>query len=927
MDSPDGEAPTILDKALCEVLELVPDAILITDEHGRIVWLNRLAERLSGYRGDELRGRPLEVLVPKDRRKQHEGLRRAYSRKPKPREMGTDVPLQLLHRDGTTIPVDISLTPWLSPQGKLFFSAVRDVTSHQRREDALRASEERFALAVRGSTDGIWDWNVLTDEVYYSPRFKELLGCEDHEMDNVFASFESRLAPEDVERVRVALRDHFERQIPYDIEYRLRTKSEGYRWFWARGQAIWDDNDRPLRMAGSISDITEQKRSQQRFELAVRASPVALLIVDHSGKIRLVNSELERCFDYRADELLGHPVEILVPERFRAAYRAVRESYSRHPSSRTLGPSRELYARRRDGSEFPVEIGLSPLETEEGPLVLCGIADVTHQRQAMVAMQTAKEAAEAANRAKSDFLANMSHEIRTPMNAIIGMTELVLDTDLSQPQREYLTMVMEAGDLLLSIINEILDFSKIEAGRVELEHAELHLRDLLGDTMRALAPRAHRKNLELAFEVQPGVPDRLLGDANRLRQILLNLVGNAIKFTDTGEVVVRVDVAAREPGSLLLRCEIADTGVGIAADKQSLIFEAFSQSDTSITRQHGGTGLGLTICARLVELMGGEIGVQSELGRGSTFSFTARFDLTSPHEEVAPPMDWDALQKLSVLVVDDNATNRKILQETLRHWQVASMAVASAKDALALLQERQAAEKPFRLVLTDVNMPDVDGFRLCEQIRSIPELANLILVVLTSGDRAGDISRCQQLGVAAHLLKPVKPSDLLSVLLRVLGDAAAVEDRAAGRSRSITPSFSRPLRVLVAEDTLMNQTLAECLLTKWGHSVDIVGDGLDALKAWECQTYDLILMDIQMPGMSGLEATAMIRQREAATGHHIPIVALTARALEDDRDRCLAAGMDHFVSKPIRHRDLLQAIQACCPDATVDDPGLDRAHE
>ena len=572
--------------------------------------------------------------------------------------------------------MDISLQPWASPHGQLIFAAVRDVTLHKQREDALRASEERFALAVRGSTDGIWDWNVLTNEVYYSPRFKELLGCEDHEMENVFASFESRLPPEDLERVRVALQDHFERHIPYDIEYRLRTKSGDYRWFRARGQAIWNDAGRPSRMAGSISDITEQKRSQQRFELAVRASPVALLIVDRTGTIRLVNAQLERCFDYRAEELLGQSVEMLVPERYRAAHRAFREAFFRHPENRRWDRGENCYARRRDGSEFPVEIGLSPLETDEELLVLCGIADVTDRKQALAAMQTAKEAAEAANRAKSDFLANMSHEIRTPMNAVIGMTELVLDTELTPPQREYLTMVTEAGDLLLSIINEILDFSKIEAGHVELECTEFDLRDLLGDTMRALAPRAHRKNLELAYEVEPGVPDRLVGDANRLRQVLLNLVGNAIKFTDAGEVVVRIDCTSPTPDSVLLRCDVADTGIGIAAEKQTLIFEAFAQSDTSTTRHYGGTGLGLTICTRLVELMGGAIWVQSELGRGSTFSFTVRFGLVPPQKEASSTMDLEALRDLPVLVVDDNATNRKILQEMLCHWKMAPTSVA-----------------------------------------------------------------------------------------------------------------------------------------------------------------------------------------------------------------------------------------------------------
>ncbi len=672
-------------------------------------------------------------------------------------------------------------------------------------------------------------------------------------------------------------------------------------------------------MAGSISDITEQKRSQQRFELAVRASPVALLIIDQAGTIRLVNAQLERCFGYRAEELLGRSVELLMPERHHAVHRAVREGFFRNPKSRTMGLGRELYARRRDGSEFPIEIGLSPLETDEELLVVCGIADVTDRKRALAAMQTAKEAAEAANRAKSDFLANMSHEIRTPLNAVIGMTELVLDTELNPSQREYLTMVTEAGDLLLSIINEILDFSKIEAGRVELESTDFFLRDLLGDTMRSFGPRAHRKDLELAYDVAPDVPDRLVGDPNRLRQVLLNLVGNAVKFTEAGEVVVRIGCTSPTSESVLLRCEVADTGIGIAAEKQSLIFEAFVQSDTSTTRQYGGTGLGLTICTKLIELMGGGIWVESEVGRGSTFSFTARFGLSPLQAEPSPALDLESLRQLPVLVVDDNATNRKILQEMLCHWEMAPTSVSCAADALALLHARQAAGTPFRLVLTDVHMPETDGFMLCEQIRAQPELANLTLVVLTSGDRTGDLSLCQQLGVAAHLLKPVKPSELRNVLLRVLGRAVAQEGKCADRARPTVPSVTKSLRVLLAEDSLMNQKLAVGLLTKWGHTVHVVANGRAAVEAWQRETFDLILMDVQMPEMNGLEATALIRQREAQTGSHIPIIALTAHALQGDRDQCLASGMDSYVPKPLRHLDLLEAIRACCPDVNTDE--------
>jgi PAS domain S-box-containing protein len=828
--------------------------------------------------------------------------------------MGSGVPLELLRHDGTEIPVDISLQPWASPHGQLILAAVRDMSLHKRREDALRASEERFALAVRGSTDGIWDWNVLTDEVYYSPRFKELLGYEDHEIENVFASFESRLPPEDVERVRVALEDHFKRHQPYDIEYRLRTKCGDYRWFRARGQAVWDDTGQPLRMAGSISDITERKRSQQRFELAVRASPVALLIIDRAGTIRLVNAQLEACFGYAAEELLGQPVELLVPERYQAVHQAFRRAFSESPQNRTMGTGQELFGRRRNGAEFPVEIGLSVLETEEELLILCGIADVTDRKQALAAMQAAKDAAEAANQAKSDFLANMSHEIRTPLNAVIGMTELVLDTELTPPQREYLTMVTEAGDLLLSIINEILDFSKIEAGRVELERAEFDLRDLLADTMRALGPRAHRRNLELAYDVDPDVPDRLVGDANRFRQVLLNLIGNAIKFTASGEVVVRIDCTSPTSNSLLLRCDVADTGIGIEAKKQKLIFEAFTQSDTSTTRNYGGTGLGLTICSQLIEMMGGAIWVKSELGSGSTFSFTARFGFVPLQEKASPTLNLEALRSLPVLIVDDNATNRKILEGMLHHWNTDPTSVSSASEALTVLRERHAAGNPFRLVLTDVNMPVVDGFMLCEQIRGISELADLTIVVLTSGDRVGDHSLCNQFGVAAHLLKPVKPSELLRVVLRVLGEAVDRQVTGTGMLEPAAKSLTKSLRVLLAEDSVVNQKLAEGLLNKWGHTVHTVATGLAAVEAWNSETFDLILMDVQMPTMNGLEATAAIRQREAQTGGHIPIIALTAHALEGDRDQCLSAGMDDYVPKPLRHQDLQRAILNCCFD-------------
>jgi PAS domain S-box-containing protein len=655
----------------------------------------------------------------------------------------------------------------------------------------LRATQERFALAVRGSSDGLWDWNVLSDEVYYSLRFKELLGHTDDDMENTFAAFECRLHPDDRQATLDAIRAHLQQRAPYDVQYRLRTKGGNYGWFRARGQAIWDERGRATRMAGAISDVTDRVRTLQ-------------------------------------------------------------------------------------------------------------------------ALQAAKEGAEAANRAKTDFLANMSHEIRTPLNAVIGMTELVLDTELTDLQREYLTMVMESGEVLLATINEILDLAKIEAGKVQLEHVEFSLRDLLGDLMKSLAVRAHRKGLELAYDVEANVPDSLVGDVNRLRQIVLNLITNAIKFTEHGEVVVRVSCVFHDPNRVTLHTEVTDTGIGIPAAKQVTIFDAFTQADSSTTRRYGGTGLGLTICTRLVALMEGQIRVESEVGQGSTFSFTVNLGIADHEAKPSDRVELSELRGLPVLIVDDNATNRKILEEVLRHWGLAPHAVAGADEGLRLMRERSHTNEAIRLVLTDVNMPDVDGFTLCERIRNTPDLADTIIVVLTSGDRSDDVHRCRELRVSSYLLKPVKPSELLTVLQTVLGETAE-SWKAARRRRAISLSAKSSLRILVVEDSLMNQKLAVALLTKWGHCARLAVDGYQALKILAEEPFDLVLMDVQMPGMNGLETTVEIRRREQVTGERVAIVATTAHALPGDREQCLAAGMDGYLAKPLRQQELFETIRSLAP--------------
>ncbi len=573
--------------------------------------------------------------------------------------------------------------------------------------------------------------------------------------------------------------------------------------------------------------------------------------------------------------------------------------------------------RRIDGVEFFATVLLTRMELEGEVLLQATVRDVSLEKMAAQALQAAKDAAEAASRAKSDFLANMSHEIRTPMNAIVGMTELLLGTEVTETQSEYLRTIGESADALLLLIDDILDLSRIEAGKLALEEKPFDLRESLGDTLKLLAVRAHAKGLELACKIEQEVPDRLLGDANRLRQIVVNLVGNGIKFTDRGEVVLEVDLQVQHPDSTVLHFTITDTGIGVPREIQDHVFEAFEQGDQSTTRRFGGTGLGLAISSRLVEKMGGRIWLDSDDGHGSIFHFTAEFGLGPQEADPDRLVCRPKVAGIPVLVVDDNATNRRFLEETLRSWKMRPVSADGVPRAIELLRSAEQAGTPYRLVLTDANMPGASGFDLAAEINRAPELAGTLIIMLTSGGRPDDIARCERLGISWYVLKPVKQSELFDALVMALGIRNAEDERVTAAADSGPPRL-RPLTILLAEDSLVNQKVAVGLLAKYGHAVHVANDGSEAVEAVAAGEFDVVLMDVQMPEMDGFQATGIIRSRERDTGEHLPIIALTAHALKGDRERCLDAGMDDYVSKPINALQLLTTIRDVLgPDAEL----------
>jgi PAS domain S-box-containing protein len=805
--------------------------------------------------------------------------------------------------------------------------------------EALRKSEERFRLAINATKEGLWEWDIQTNQEFFSPRWCEILGYsfDDPELPHTFNSWTSRIHPDDYDHVISAMNNHLEKGTKYDVDYRHRHKSGEYRWQNSIGQAVFDESGKPIKMVGCISDITERKRAEaalreteERFRVLFENSRDAIMTLGPPDW-NFTSGNAATLALFRAknvQEFISYGPVNLSPERQPDGHASAEKAKEMIETALREGSHFfEWMHLRTDGEEFPATVLLTRMEQAGNVFLQSTARDITEQKRAEEELRETNRRleaateranrlafdAQAANIAKSQFLANMSHEIRTPMNGVIGMTGLLLATDLSEEQHRYAETANSSAEALLSVINDILDFSKIEADKLELEELDFDMRATFEDAAELLALRAHEKNLEFICRIDPEVPTFLRGDPGRLRQILINLGNNAIKFTSRGEVVIEAKVESETDDRLKIRVEVRDTGIGVPQDRIGLLFTAFQQMDASTSRRFGGTGLGLAISKRLAELMGGEVGVESVEGRGSTFWFTAVFGRQPRRDrrEGLPPID---LRGVRVLVVDDNATNRRVLAEQLESWSVRHAEAESAAKATGLLRAARAEGDPFRIMITDMQMPETDGESLGRAIKADPELRDTFLVMMSSLGTRGDAKRLKAIGFSAYLTKPVKQSQLYDCLAMVLGGGCAApaktQDTALITRHTLNEARRRKVRILLAEDNPTNQQVALGILEKLGFGADTVANGREAVQALEMVPYDIVLMDVQMPEMDGFEATRAIRSgKTGVLNPKIPIIAMTAHAMKGDRERCLEAGMDDYISKPIAPQALAEALE------------------
>ena len=1017
------------------------DPLFIHDVSGRIVDCNEEACRSLGYTREELlsfciRDLATNLVSDEDKRSRTEPTlwQRALSGEPG-RVTGVH---QGEHRrkDGTTFPVEVYVGSVDYGGERMIFASARDITERKRTEEEIRQLnetlelrveerteeletavaelkeiEERYSLVVEGSNDGIWDWDIRTGELYWSDRFLDILGLSGSGVVSTFELFSELLHPGDRQRVLDAVTAHLEHNAEFNEEFQMRHSSEGYVYCVSRGKAIRDEDGRPIRMAGVVTDISERKRNEEALSFLAEASAELASSLDyHTTLASVARLTVPRFADWCAVDMLeedGSLNRLAVvhedPEKVRWA-RELQERYPPEPSAsygvaevlRTGEPElvpeipesllneaavddeyreilRELglksymvlplvargrmlgaitFVTTESGWRYgPEDLELAQelarrveMAVDNARLYDSARTELAEREQAeeevrrlneslerrveerTEQLEEAREAAEAANWAKSDFLANMSHEIRTPMNGIIGMTELLFDTELSDEQRDYAETVRTSGENLLRIINDILDFSKIEAGKMRIEATDFNLHMVVEEVVGVFAERAYDKGLELASLVEYGLPTALRGDPGRLRQVLTNLMGNALKFTEEGEIVLHVNLESTTEDAVVLRFEVTDSGIGINPEQRERLFQSFSQADASTTRRYGGTGLGLAISKQLVELMGGEIGVESEPGVGSTFWFTVPLEKQLEGIPTAPRPFIAGLHDLRVLIVEDNATNRQILNTQIAPWSMHSESTEDGPKALQML--RAAAERgaAYDLAILDMQMPGMDGMQLARAIKADPAISATRLILLPSVGRRVASEEVRKAGIEAYLTKPVKQSELYDTIATVMGASAEAEsprEKQLVTRHSLRENRARLLpRVLLAEDNPVNQKVATLMLEKLGYRVDVAVNGVEALEALSQSSYAVVLMDVQMPEMGGYEATAEIRRREEPEDRHTPIIAMTANAMRGDREKALESGMDDYLSKPVKREELDEVLKRWMQRGTSKEVGM-----
>ncbi len=901
------------------ILNSTSDGIVTIDERGTIEAVNPAIERIFGYTADELLGSNVNMLMPAPYQDEHDQYLARYLQTGEKNVIGAVREVVGKRKDGTSFPMELSVTEVVLNDRRLFTGSVRDITERKQAEESIRRSEERFDLAMRGSSDGLWDWNLETDEVYYSPRWKSMLGYCEEEVEPHFDAALRLIHPEDKQHLLDVIEQYLSGESEnFEVEMRMRHKDGHDVFILSRGFAVrGEGNSKSVRMVGTHVDLTEWKRREEqlnRFKTTLdQTLDCVFMFRPNTLQFYYVNQGAIDQVGYSADELMQMTAPDIKPEYTEEEFRALLAPLIQGKQDLLRI---ETIHRHKDGHDIPVEVSLQYVSPdEETPRFVAVVRDIAVRKQSELALLEAKEEAERANVAKSQFLAGMSHELRTPLNGVIGMTELLAGTELSGKQRQFVDACRNSGESLLQLINDILDFSKIEAGKLDLDFHDFDLEQLVTDTVETMAWRAIHKTLEMPCYVDQVSRLVLKGDSNRLRQILVNLLGNAVKFTETGEVVVRTKTVSRQDDRITIRFSVSDTGIGIPKDKLDRLFQSFSQVDTSTTREYGGTGLGLAISQSLVELMNGRIGVETEEGVGSTFWFEVPFAVVSESTEDRP--DTSPLVGQRALIVDDNETNRIILAEYSTGWGLDSVTTASVDEALAAVDRAEADGSPFHMVLTDYNMPQRNGLELARALKQHPQL---VVLLLGSTDIHLNPDELREQGIDAVLRKPLRRNELHEVLCGVIAAIAAetkLSEAADNKSAEMVDTVPLSGHILLAEDNSINQMYMVELMKQLGCTCETVGNGHEAIKAVQQHTYDVVLMDCQMPEMDGFEATRRIRQLEAdgLVKGHLPIVALTANAVKGDRQRCLDAGMDDYLSKPVQKHQVISVLQRFFRDA------------